>query len=63
MPNEFIIKNGYISQGNSQITGSLIVTTGITGSLLGTSSLATSASFLTTLQSELNDAIIFNMFI
>ena len=31
--NEFIIKNGYQSKGNSEITGSLIVTAGITGSL------------------------------
>jgi hypothetical protein len=28
MPNEFIIKNGYFSQGNSEITGSLTVITG-----------------------------------
>jgi len=50
MPNEFIIKNGYFSQGNSEITGSLTVTAGITGSLQGTSSWAnnaTSASFAT----------------
>ena len=52
MPNEFIIKNGYFSQGNSNITGSLTVTGsatitgsldvtgGITGSLLGTASFA-----------------------
>jgi hypothetical protein len=45
MPNEFIIKNGYRSQGNSEITGSLNVTAGITGSLSGT---ATSASFAAT---------------
>lgn len=45
MANEFIIKNGYRSQGNSEITGSLSVTTGITGSLFGT---ATSASFALT---------------
>jgi hypothetical protein len=40
MPNEFIIKNGYFSQGNSEITGSLRVTAGITGSLQGTASYA-----------------------
>jgi hypothetical protein len=43
MPNEFIIKNGYFSQGNSTITGSLTVTAGITGSLQGTSSWASNA--------------------
>jgi hypothetical protein len=46
MPNEFIIKNGYRSQGNSEITGSLTVTTGITGSLQGTASYALTASYL-----------------
>jgi hypothetical protein len=45
MPNEFIIKNGYFSQGNSEITGSLRVTGGITGSLQGTASFATTASY------------------
>ena len=44
MANEFKIKNGFLSEGNSQITGSLIVTGGITGSLQGT---ATTASFVT----------------
>ena len=43
MANEFIIKNGYHSHGNSEITGSLIVTNGITGSLFGTSSWAENA--------------------
>jgi hypothetical protein len=43
--NEFIIKNGYRSQGNSEVTGSLSVTAGITGSLFGT---ATSASYALT---------------
>jgi cytoskeletal protein CcmA (bactofilin family) len=43
MPNEFIIKNGYRSQGNSEITGSLKVTGGITGSLFGTASWAENA--------------------
>jgi hypothetical protein len=44
MPNEFKIKNGFLAEGNSQITGSLTVTGGITGSLQGT---ATTASFVT----------------
>jgi hypothetical protein len=44
MPNEFIIKNGFRSQGNSEITGSLNVSAGITGSLQGTASFATTAS-------------------
>jgi len=44
MANEFKIKNGFLSEGNSQITGSLTVTGGITGSLQGT---ATTASFVT----------------
>jgi len=35
MANEFIIKNGFFSQGNSEITGSLNVTGGITGSFSG----------------------------
>jgi hypothetical protein len=35
MANEFIIKNGFRSRGNSQITGSLSVTSGITGSYTG----------------------------
>ena len=43
MANEFKIKNGYLSEGNSQITGSLNVTAGITGSLQGTASFATNA--------------------
>jgi len=41
--NEFKIKNGYLSEGNSQITGSLNVSGGITGSMLGTASFATNA--------------------
>ena len=44
MANEFIIKNGYFSQGNSIITGSLTVTAGVTASLFGTASWAISAS-------------------
>lgn len=42
MANEFIARNGLISQNNSVVTGSLTVTQGITGSLQGT---ATTASF------------------
>jgi hypothetical protein len=51
MANEFKIKNGYLSEGNSQITGSLNVSGGITGSLFGTASYATttiSASYAVT---------------
>ena len=48
MANEFVAKNGLISQNNSTVTGSLTVTGGITGSLSGTSSFATSASFAQT---------------
>jgi hypothetical protein len=44
MENKFVIKRGYISQGDSSITGSLVVTEGITGSLQGTASFATTAS-------------------
>jgi hypothetical protein len=50
MANEFIARNGLISQNNSVVTGSLTVTQGITGSLFGTSSWATNAlisSFIT----------------
>jgi hypothetical protein len=42
MANEFIARNGLIAQNNSTISGSLNVTGGITGSLLGT---ATTASY------------------
>jgi hypothetical protein len=45
MANEFIIKNGFFSQGNSVVTGSLIVTAGITGSLQGSASYALTASY------------------
>ena len=51
MANEFVIKNGYLSRGDSEITGSLIVTGGITGSLFGTASWAdnaTTASYVMT---------------
>jgi len=35
MPNEFKIRNGFLSTGNSEITGSLRVTGGVTGSFSG----------------------------
>jgi hypothetical protein len=38
MANEFIARNGLISQQNSVVSGSLTVTAGITGSLQGTAS-------------------------
>ena len=44
MANEFIARNGLIAQNNSTVTGSLVVTDGITGSLYGTASWATNAS-------------------
>jgi hypothetical protein len=52
MANEFIIKNGFHSKGNSQVTGSLEVTEGITGSFSGDGSgitgTVTSASYAIT---------------
>jgi len=45
MANEFIARNGIFALSNSQVTGSLSVTNGITGSLFGTSSFAVSASW------------------
>ena len=53
MANEFIIKNGYFSQGSSTITGSLTVTAGVTASLQGTASWsnnAITASYIVTAQ-------------
>ena len=44
MPNEFVARNGVIALNNSTVTGSLNVTAGITGSLLGTASFAITAS-------------------
>ena len=43
MANEFKIKNGFFSEGSSNITGSLTVSGGITGSLFGTASYASQA--------------------
>ena len=42
--NKLVIKHGYLATDNSEITGSLIVTAGVTGSLLGTASNATLAA-------------------
>jgi hypothetical protein len=46
MANEFVARNGLIAQANSEITGSLKVTGGITGSLFGTASFATTSSYI-----------------
>jgi hypothetical protein len=43
MANEFVARNGLIAQNNSTVTGSLNVTSGITGSLQGTASYASQA--------------------
>jgi len=43
MANEFVAKNGLISQNNTTVSGSLTVTQGITGSLQGTASWANNA--------------------
>jgi hypothetical protein len=43
---EFVARNGIIAQDNSTVSGSLIVTNGITGSLFGTASFATTASYV-----------------
>ena len=43
MANEFTARNGLIAQKDSVVTGSLIVTSGVTGSLLGTASYAAQA--------------------
>lgn len=48
MANEFVAKNGLISQNNTTVSGSLTVTQGITGSLYGTASWAESASWAPT---------------
>ena len=44
---------GFPFSGSAVITGSLLVTQGITGSLLGTASLAQTASYVTTLNQDL----------
>ena len=45
MANEFVAKNGLISQNNTTVSGSLIVTNGVTASLHGTASWASNAVF------------------
>ncbi len=61
MANEFVAKNGLISQNNTTVSGSLTVTQGITGSLFGT---ATTASYADngseTLQEIINNSIVSN---
>ena len=57
MPNEFKIRNGFLSTGNSEVTGSLNVTAGITGSLLGTASFATTAGNATSISSAITNNI------
>lgn len=57
MANEFKIKNGFLSTGNSEVTGSLSVTAGITGSLFGTASFSNtsiSSSYALTASYALN---------
>jgi len=54
MPNEFVARNGVIALNNSTVTGSLNVTSGITGSLFGTASWAVSSSFSLTASFALN---------
>ena len=44
--NKLVIKHGYVTSGGSEITGSLIVTAGITGSLSGTATSASMASYV-----------------
>jgi hypothetical protein len=47
MANEFVAKNGLISQNNTTVSGSLIVTQGITGSFSGSlTGTATTASYV-----------------
>jgi hypothetical protein len=49
MANEFVAKNGLISQNNTTVSGSLTVTQGITGSFSGSlAGTATTASYANT---------------
>lgn len=48
MANEFIARNGLIALNNTTITGSLLVTGGITGSIFGTSSYTPTLNQVTT---------------
>jgi hypothetical protein len=50
MANEFVVQNGLLSLDNSIVSGSLNVTQGITGSLLGTASIAVTASYATAVE-------------
>lgn len=51
MANEFVAKNGLISQNNTIVSGSLTVTQGVTGSFSGSlTGTVTTASFATTAQ-------------
>jgi hypothetical protein len=54
MANEFKIKNGFFSEGSSNVTGSLNVSAGITGSLQGTASFATTAGSTTAVAGTTN---------
>ena len=54
MANEFIARNGLIAQESSVVSGSLIVTQGITGSLQGTASYSTYPYVLTTVAANTN---------
>jgi hypothetical protein len=47
MPNEFVARNGFISKNDSEITGSLTVTGGLTGSILSASYSETASYSLT----------------
>lgn len=40
MPNEFVIKNGFISQGNSSVTGNINVSSGLTATTISASTYA-----------------------
>ena len=54
MANEFVIKNGYFSQGNSNVTGSLQVTgsVGVTGSVSITENLTASKALISSSGNE-----------
>jgi hypothetical protein len=60
MKQQTIIRDGFISSGNAQITGSLIVSSTITGNLTGNASTATTASFASTASyvNKLNQSLI-----
>jgi hypothetical protein len=54
MAHEFIAKKGFISQGNAQVSGSLVVRDGIEGYLYDTASFSVSSSYTTTASFALN---------